>query len=92
VTTFDDARALIAGEGTFERGTAFEPVLVPLLAGDVAPTEVEFACAVGSMVSRTDSWYGFPLLGIAVAHRLAHRPRGGGGYTATYPSGVSMLL
>jgi hypothetical protein len=70
-TVLDEARALVSGSGRFERGSAFEPLLVPLVARHAAPEEVWFTCYVGSLASRPNPRLGWPLLGIAVAREVA---------------------
>ena len=71
MSAFDDARALLDGAGRFGRDTSFESVLPPLLAVPLDPSDVVFACYVGSVISSPDPRIGSSLLGKAIAERLA---------------------
>lgn len=70
-STLQEARDLVAGRGQYERDTAFEPLLVPLVAGHVACEEIWFTCYVGSLASRPSPRLGWPLLGVSVASQVA---------------------
>ena len=71
MSALDDALELVRGTGRWERDTAFEPTLLPLVAAHVPPGDADFAVYVARLIARGHPAFGFPLLGIAAARQLA---------------------